>query len=182
MRFNIFPSDGASFSVSDTLGLDLISNYEPALHPIEIPSVSARQVVVAVYEDAHVLLRMVENRRMTASRNEADVLHVPRRRLLPLLRGVAGAVKTQQQLPDLSFLSLAGFPREDDKDVALLFCIEVRARRTSLTVISLLSCGLTGSMMDACEMTILNASSGGADAYRVSSFELLYSSATSLDL
>ena len=48
------PFNGATNSVSDTLGLGFVFIFQFILHPIKIPNVSARQVVVAVCDDAHV--------------------------------------------------------------------------------------------------------------------------------
>ena len=151
-------------SISDTLGLDFVLIFIFTL-PIKVPNASARQVIVAVNQYAHVPSRMVKHRRMPAPRNRADVLKMFRQRLLPFLGGIPGAVQAQKQLPNLSFLSFVVFLGDVDKGVALLLR-EDYARRTSLTVISRLSCGLAGSMVDACETILFNASSGGVDAYK----------------
>ena len=65
-------------STSDTLGLDLVLVFMFTLHPIEISTVSACEVIVAVNQHAHVALRVVKHRRAPGPVNKADVVQVPR--------------------------------------------------------------------------------------------------------
>ena len=59
---------------SDALGLDFVMIFKLTPHPIKIPNVSARQVIVAVNQYAHALFWAVKHRRMPAPWIQADVL------------------------------------------------------------------------------------------------------------
>ena len=70
----VVPLNSSANSVSDTLDLEVVLVLKLTLHPIEIPNVSTRRVIVAVDPYSHVPFRVMKYRRATAPGNKNDVL------------------------------------------------------------------------------------------------------------